>query len=184
MFSASVLASLALTLLPAVQAQAYIPYAWNTSAPAIHDQAITASYGIFDISDRTTGFCPDWDPDCPSKNTTILSGPGDDGSMWMGSLRGGQQIYTFSGGLAYTQPDSVSVYLHEFHTNFTVEADAEVGADVLRLNGDDWYICEYYSVPLKVFAAVSGEPADATGPCYKAVIRLEETNAPAVDLYG
>src|SRR4051812_39003707 len=126
MHSTTLLSTLAITLLPVIQAaKAYIPYAWNSSVPAIHGQPVTAYYGIFNIGDRTTGFCPSWDPSCPSKNTTIISGPGDDGSMWMGSLSGGQQIYTYdSGGLMYSSPEPIHSF-QGYYMPFSVEEDAE-----------------------------------------------------------
>lgn len=90
------------TSLPAVlAATAYVPYAFNTSYPEIHGLPIAANSLAFWIGKPTTAVCPSYDTDCPSENTTIITGPTfnsvgggpEDGVFWMGILAdGGQAI--------------------------------------------------------------------------------------------
>lgn len=91
---------LLVTILPAAMAAtAYIPYAYNKSHPEIHGLPVAANSLAFWIGKPTTAVCPSYDPDCPSQNTTIITGPTDNsidggpetGDFWMGILADGGQ---------------------------------------------------------------------------------------------
>lgn len=79
-------------------APAYIPYAYNESVPEIHGKPVNANNLAFWIGKNVTATCASWDPNCPSKNTTIISGPTkgfvSNAQFWLGILEeGGQGIY-------------------------------------------------------------------------------------------
>ncbi|CAD0114750.1 unnamed protein product [Aureobasidium uvarum] len=88
--------------LAAVAAPAWTMYAYNESVPEIHGKPINADSGYFWVNKDAAAVCPDYDPECPAANTTIVSGPvnGDgsaaENSYWfMGILQqGGQQMDT------------------------------------------------------------------------------------------
>ncbi|KAI4739006.1 hypothetical protein E4T50_10528 [Aureobasidium sp. EXF-12298] len=96
------LAGLLASPLAAMAAPAWTMYAFNESVPEIHGKPINADSGYFWINKDAAAVCPDYDPECPATDKTIISGPvygnGDAAanSYWfMGILQeGGQQMAT------------------------------------------------------------------------------------------
>jgi len=162
------LAGLLASPLAAMAAPAWIMHAFNESVPEIHGKPINADSGFFWINKDAAAVCPDYDPECPASNTTIISGPVY-GYWYMGILQqGGQQVATAglgsgSGGLplkytavgaadrkvgvwdlARNSPDG-------FHVDNSTVGD--LGAPVLRLNGGPnnkpftWMACPYPNAP-------------------------------------
>ncbi|KAG9847226.1 hypothetical protein KCU98_g6009, partial [Aureobasidium melanogenum] len=94
------LAGLLAAPLTVMAAPAWTMYAYNESVPEIHGKPINADSGFFWINKNAAAVCPDYDPDCPASNTTIVSGPvygsgsAAANSYWfMGILQqGGQQV--------------------------------------------------------------------------------------------
>jgi hypothetical protein len=85
------LAGLLVSPMAAMAAPAWIMHAYNESVPEIHGKAVQATNGAFWLNQQAAAVCPDYDPDCPAKNTTIISGP----VYGSGSASGGQ--YWFMG---------------------------------------------------------------------------------------
>lgn len=196
MHSLAVLSALAVATIPSVVATpAYIPYAWNDTAPEVHMKPVNAVYGGFNVDQPATVVCPSWDTNCASANTTIITGPANQ-TFFMGTLAGSQIIWT-------DDTASLDITTHgvilRFRTGvavapFAVELDDFSNQTVLRFNGNDFVACpiapdtvEYYTQSvLKVFALSYGSIAYAkqTGPCYPFKMMLVETDAPAVDHYA
>lgn len=156
------LASLLASPLAVMAAPAYIMHAFNESIPEIHGKPINADSGYFWVNKDASAVCPDYDPECPATNQTIISGPVY-GTWYMGILQqGGQEMATAglgsgSGGLSleYTavgaadrgvgvwnvarnSPDGIAV------DNSTV---SDLGLPTLRPKGGSkpftWMACPY-----------------------------------------
>jgi len=94
--------AIAIALLPSAvlaQSEAWTPYISSTDS-SYNGLPIVAWNGQFVVggdTKSTTAVCPSYDPDCPAKDVTILSGlsaDGSKGSLWMGVLQeGGQKVY-------------------------------------------------------------------------------------------
>lgn len=174
---------------------AYIPYAWNGTAPEVHMKPVNAVYGGFNIDQPATAVCPSWDTDCASKNTTIITGPANQ-TFFMGTLAGSQMMWT--DGTASLDITTHGVILKSTTdaavAPFEVELDDFSNQTFLRFNGNDFVACSvapdtvaYYTQSvLKVFALSYGSIAYAKqiGPCYPFKMMLVETDAPAVDNYA
>jgi hypothetical protein len=98
------LAGLLASPLAVMAAPAWTMYAFNESVPEIHGKPINADSGYFWINKDAAAVCPDYDPECPASNTTIISGPvyGDGSaaqySYWfMGILQQGGQAMATAG---------------------------------------------------------------------------------------
>lgn len=192
MRTSAIISTLAVGLFPsALAAKAYIPYAWNDTAPEIHGKPVNAVYQQFMVDQTVTAVCPSYDTDCPSKNTTIISGPTGDATFWMGILNShGQQIYTDSAYLEYGSVTG-SLGISADTSPFTVELDSLINQTVLKFNGCDFVSCPTSSsatlkYPSKVFALSWGSAAfaEADGTCYPFKMMLVDTNASAVDYYS
>lgn len=184
MKNASVLAAIAATLPFALAGTAYIPYAYNESEPSIHNQPVTANNGWFYINEPTTATCPDSEPDCPSQNTTIISGPTNATSgenFWMDVLEeGGQIIFTngrAAGRLGYAAADSNSQLPYLSLTTGVSLGENDDGLTVLQYEGSDsWSACDNGNGTYIVeYGSLSA--------CVSFEIVLEETTAEAVQYY-
>lgn len=195
MHTFAVLSTIVAAVAPSVlAAQAYIPYAWNNTAPEIHGKPVNAWTKRFWINHSPYPSCPSWDPaPCASYNKTIITGPIGQ-TMWMGILEEhGQQIYTDSvdAGLDY-QAIGGSVGTTDVldYVPFEVEVDDFSNQTVLRFMGNDFVACpegDIYGAPnaMRVRALSYGGLAYAqqTGPCFPFKMMLVPTDAPAVNSY-
>ncbi|KAI4723290.1 hypothetical protein E4T48_00372 [Aureobasidium sp. EXF-10727] len=98
------LAGLLASPLAAMAAPAWIMYAYNESVPEIHGKPINADSGFFWINKDAAAVCPDYDPECPAANTTIVSGPvygngpAAQSTYWfLGILQSGGQQFELAG---------------------------------------------------------------------------------------
>ncbi|KAI5204558.1 hypothetical protein E4T39_03585 [Aureobasidium subglaciale] len=153
----SIIPALAAMAVSAEAAKAYIPYVWNNTAPAIHDQAVQAKNGFFTVGGDADGICPSYNPNCSSANKTIITGPvsgkytgNKTEDFWLGITDPkGQQIYVYDQTLKYTLPrtDVVSGPEEEaINGPFSVDFDDLAQATVLRFQGNDWAACATFSV--------------------------------------
>lgn len=156
------LAGLMATMPAAMAAPAWTMYAWNESLPEIHGKPINANSGSFFINRPTTAVCPSYDLDCPSKNTTIISGPvygnGANGlpdnatTYWfMGILEeGGQNVgvkgfESGAGGLfveyAAAESDNYSDEFRSSHGVLVLDNStmATIGKPVIRETAPSYY---------------------------------------------
>jgi len=187
-FTASTLAFMA-TLLPAIHAApAYIPWAYNPSVPGIHNKTIAANEGTFYINKNVTARCPDYDPDCPAKNTTIITGPtysldSSEDQWWMGILEpGGQTLFTgarLHGALQYAAAASGNqIDYRDNPRGFLSTGNATTGGLKLMGSGNDFAACPNGDGSYTV-------QVEETLPqgCTRFEMVLEETHAPAVQYY-
>lgn len=92
------LAGLLASPLAAMAAPAWVMVAYNESVPEIHGKPINADSGSFWLNKDASATCPDYDPECPATNTTIISGPvAGIGGWYMGILQPGGQEMTAPG---------------------------------------------------------------------------------------
>lgn len=186
--------TLAATAAPTVlAATAYIPYAYNSSIPAIHNQLIAANDLAFWISKPVTATCPSSDTDCPSENTTVITGPatspfGDPGSSLNIQADGGQDLYTDIPGLlqyaAVNTSNAASTTKPSFGP-FYVVYDETIGSNVLRFTNEDTghFVACTQGDAYSIWAYAFGYWAYEDGPCYEFEMVLDETTLPAVDWY-
>lgn len=169
-------------------ATAYVPYARNASIPEVHNKPITASNGYFYVNRPTTAICPTYEPSCPSKNTTIISGPTYGSQWWMGILEdGGQELFVENlglGRLGYAAADSDN-YLPYYSSagdvlrllNSTLD-----GKPILSSRGG-FSVCETDSDGSYSIQGMY-ETGGPNPGCQGIELVLEETMAPAVQYYA
>ncbi|KAI5209129.1 hypothetical protein E4T39_01038 [Aureobasidium subglaciale] len=98
------LAGLVASPLAVLAAPAWTMVANNESVPEIHGKPINADSGLFWVNKDAAAVCPDYDPNCPASDATIVSGPvygsGDaaESQYWfMGILQDGGQMMNAAG---------------------------------------------------------------------------------------
>lgn len=66
---------------------------------------------------------------------------------------------------------------------FTIVQDSVSNSTILKFTGGDWAVCAEDGA-YRVWAQAFGYWKFETGPCYPFLMRLKETNAPAVYQYN
>lgn len=191
--SATAIGTVAAAALPAaLGAPAYIPYAWNSSVPEIHNQPIAANNLAFWIGKPVTATCASWDPNCPSQNTTIISGPTgstfDNAAFWMGILAdGGQALYSdIPGRMQYSAvyTNNSASTTKPSYGEFYVEQDDNAGTVVrFGVRGTGHFVACAEAGAYRVWAWANGGWRSETGPCYEFEMSLDETTDAAVNYY-
>lgn len=183
------LAGLLASPLVAMAAPAWTMYAYNESVPEIHGKSINADSGYFWVNKDAAAVCPDYDPECPASDTTIISGPVyGDGSYsqqtywFLGILQQeGQQMATAgldggSGGLSlkYAGVGAAEIGVGVFDVarnspnalNVDNSTVGDLGAPTLRPQGYSpytWMACPYpnpYPYPASI------QEVDLSKPLY------------------
>jgi hypothetical protein len=186
----SIISAVAVMAMSAEAAKSYIPYVWNNTAPAIDGQLVQAINGLFNVGGTADGKCSGA---CPSANKTVITQKSND-DFWLNVADPqGQQMYVFDQELKYTLPktDKVSGPDEQaINGPFSIDFDDYAQETVLRFQGNDWAACKAFDVnkgiTLEIQPLVYGGSLWANAynwECTPFKMRLEETDAPAVDYY-
>ncbi|KEQ94277.1 hypothetical protein AUEXF2481DRAFT_264380 [Aureobasidium subglaciale EXF-2481] len=154
--------------------------------PAIDGLPITANNGEFWIGKLTTATCPSYDPDCPSRNTTIISGPTYAQTWWMGVLEeGGQRIFTPTNGQpGYSAADSDNYTPARVSYSYTLQtANTTDGRFLLKYYTRNWAAFPTEDDGVWAVYAQSAGPQGAS-TCLPFAWELRETTAPAPQYYN
>lgn len=183
------------TLLPSTfAAKSYIPYAYNTSVPEIHNRPVVASKGWFALNTSTTATCPSNSTDCPSQNTTVITGPTGNGQFWMSVLEAqGQVIFSdgpFSGvplGYAAANTSNYLPYASQDSGVLSL-ANSTDGARLFLTfeGGEDFAACGEPTTAADGHYSVNAGFVDDSGrdyPCWQMQVYLVETELEPVQFY-